>query len=211
MPRIKITTIAVAATGLALGVVAAFVFALWPGGASGNPEPWPAFSMRYTALANEQPDKESLAYQTWELDYASSRSWTKRLVADDVYVERVGSWESFDGKTYTKFNALANTTTELPAEPDAVAVPDRWLVPKTIGNHQKAGYERDGTSDVDGGAVLERSETVSCTDGNAGSLCPAEGAVEVVTRMTVDAQGIPSLVTETIDGREVVVFRAEKK
>src|SRR5574338_944096 len=122
----------------AIGAIAVAVFltarATKP--ASGNPEPWPPFVMRYRVLANEQPDGADSAYQTWDLDYESSRSWKQTLVSDDVYAARIGSWASFDGVTYRSFNALSNVTNEVPAEEDALATPGQWLVPKSRSDHQ---------------------------------------------------------------------------
>lgn len=157
-------------------------------------------------VANEQPDNNDVSYQVWHLTYTSSRHWEQTLISDDVYPGRAGSWERFDGRTLTKFNALANTTTELPEEKGALAAPHRWLVPKAVDD-----FERDYTigSHTDGNYLLLRTEELRCSAEDASALCPQDGSITLKTELTVTDVGIPLAVVESSEAGTVEVFAVE--
>jgi hypothetical protein len=189
-----------------LAAVVTFIAVRGGDPASGNPEPWPRFEMTYRVAANEQPDDNNVSYQVWRLTYTSSRHWEQTLISDDVYPGRVGSWDRFDAGKLTKFNALANTTTELPEEKDALAAPHRWLVPKALDD-----FERDYTtvSRTDGKHLLLRTEELPCSVQEAPALCPQDGLITLKTELTVTDAGIPLAASESSDAGTVEVFAVE--
>lgn len=179
--------------------------------ATGSPQPWGAFSMQYRVMAPEQLDPAKDLFQVWTLEYRNKRDWSQTLLSDDAYPARAGSTERFDGDTLAKFNALANTTTKLPSEEGALAVPHRWLVPKRVEDYRARGFESE-TQDGAGTVRLVKQETLACTPGEpAGdSRCPPAGVIDGMTEIVVNRDGVPQRVIESVASRAYVVFEVEQ-
>lgn len=196
--------------GLAVAAVIGTAVIVWVATqGSGDPEPWPPFSMTYKVLASEQPDRAT-EYQVWELEYTSSRDWAQTLVRDDVDARRVGSVDRFDGTTLTRFNALADTTNHFPREGGALPVPNRWLVPKQIEDYEDRGFTVKSTA-PDGTATLELLDVMVCTPAEPRSIdvCPQSGAIDTRTKLSVNQDGIPFEVIESFASNSYVAFLVE--
>ena len=209
-PRSRIAVCLVAAVFAAAAALIIFRMAQ---PASGNPDPWPAFSMRYRVLTPEQPDAAVASYQVWQLEYTSNRSWMQTLVSDTAIPGRVGSTESFDGRVYRQYMALSRTTNEILAEGGVLTAPNRWLVPKSVKDHVSRGYAQTGSS-AGAPITLVKHETMTCPAdeeaSGAAARCPRGASVPSDTAIDVTPDGISLRVVDTVNGVAVEFFASEQ-
>lgn len=205
---VRVSPLAILGTGaVAVVAVALLLFAQSRQTATSSPQAWSAFSARYRVMAPEQLDRDKDLFQVWLLEYRSKRDWSQTLLSDDAYPSRAGSTEQFDGDVLVKYNALANTTTRLPNEGNALAVPHRWLVPLRIDDYVERGFAVD-VPQADGAVRLSRDETFTCTAGErvGESACPPDGVISGRTEVDLGPDGVPRRVVERVGERSIAAF-----
>ncbi len=151
-----------------------------------KPEPWPAFTMVYKDT--EQTGSGEVS-QVFRITYTDSRHYTTVLLSHSTVPAAVGWTNVRDGDVSRTTDPRLGVVSESANAEDGL-VPDYWLRPAP-----RAWFaSRPGAITASAGNRLERA-SISWT------LEDGRRSTETLTYRTED--GIPTLYTETIDGKEV--------
>lgn len=148
-------------------------------------EPWPPFVMvaRETQRGSDGP-----VVQTFRIEYRNARDFSSTLLSHSHAPDAVGYMNTFrDGVSTTTDPRFGTRTEEYGAHERTV--PADWLVPSA----RPPIADRPGVriSRLAGGLAVARQESLS-------------GERQVVLEITYrEADGIPTLLVETVDGVEV--------
>lgn len=125
---------------------------------------WPAFVMIFKEeghigfVSDGKPGR-----QTYELVYDSPQHW-KLTILDSTKKDNIGSWETYDGKTITRYQAGMDATevTDVAGE-QGNYVPNEWLRPAYVESLQARSAEVRQAFDQEGTETMILTEQSPCT------------------------------------------------
>ncbi len=118
-------------------------------------ERWPGFTMIYREESRSLSPNGQSGVQRIELVYEDFLSWKVTILHNRAHPDIEGTYDVYDGKTMTHYDARTGRTSVNDLSGDAgFQAPDRWLVPLyvpsllTTPNAQKQAGDSPGTETV---------------------------------------------------------------
>ena len=127
-------------------------------------ETWPAFVMMFKEEGHIGFVSDGkTGTQTYELVYDDPQHW-KLMILDSTQKDNIGSWETYDGKTITRYQAGMDTTevTDVAGE-QGNYVPNEWLRPTYIESLQASSATVRQALDQADTETLILTEQSPCT------------------------------------------------
>lgn len=186
---------------LSASVIGASVFAIMAHSATPSPQvtatEWPALTLTYRLDELANGLSGGATTKVWKLSYQDSHHWQKELLEDTANPGKVGSVESFQGRTYTEESALLKHTFTKVYDNDVPVVPEQWLMPGREPALVTKGYAKNAVSV--GQEAYAKTENVACQAEDPQAPVMATGNTQPATC----AKG------KTYDRSETITYRTD--
>lgn len=186
---------------LLASMIGASVFAIMARSATPSPPvtvtEWPALTLTYQLDERANGLSGGVTTKVWKLSYQDSHHWRKELLQDTANPGKVGSVESFQGRTYTEESALLKHTFTKVYDNDVPVVPEQWLMPGREPALVTKGYAKNAASA--GQEVYAMTESMACQADDPQAPVAATGNTQPATC----AKG------KTYDQSETITYRTD--